>query len=172
MLPIVDVILIVGLAGFVFYGLFFGLIRTVGAFAGVILGAIIASRVYLPVYAWIGPVFFGYSNLGKVIVFLILFTLVNRLVGFGFYLLDRTFHIIAIIPFLKSINRLGGAVLGFITGTLVFGLLIYVISRYTPFEHWLAGWLIDSKLAPMMLKVNDFLLPLLPEVMKKLKSLL
>ncbi len=172
MLPIIDVILIILLAGFVFYGLFFGLIRTFGAFMGVIVGAILASRLYLPVAAFIEPLFYGYNNLGKVLTFLVLFSLINRLVGFGFYLLEKIFNIISIIPFLKTINRLAGAVLGFLTGGLAIGLSLYVISRYTILESLLGHWLDASRLAPMFLKFNDLLLPLLPEVMKKLQSLL
>ena len=77
-MTIFDTILIVFLAGFVFYGLFFGLIRTFGAFTGIFVGAWLASRFYLIVFAWVEGLCFGYNNLGKVIVFIILFTLVKN----------------------------------------------------------------------------------------------
>jgi len=172
MISIIDAILLILLSGFVFYGLFFGLIRTFGVFVGVVVGAILASRFYLLAADIIEPIFFGYENLGKVITFLVLFSLINRLVGLGFYLLEKAFNIISIIPFLKTINRLGGAVLGFLTGGLAIGLILFVISRYALLGHWLGKWLIHSKLAPMFLKFNDMLLPLLPEVLKKLQSLI
>jgi uncharacterized membrane protein required for colicin V production len=172
MLTILDGIFLVILAGFVFYGLFFGLIRTIGTFAGVLLGAVIASRTYLLVFAWIQPVYFGYNNLGKVLTFIIIFSLVNRLVGFLFYLLDRAFHLIAILPFLKTFNRLGGAVLGFFTGSLILGLFIFVIGKYALITHWFGAWLAGSTLAPFFLKVNNLLLPLLPEILVKVKSIL
>ena len=172
MISIIDAILLILLSGFVFYGLFFGLIRTFGAFVGVVVGAILASRFYLAASAVINPIFFGYENLGKVITFLILFSLINRLVGLGFYFIEKLFNIISIIPFLKTINRLGGAVLGFLTGGLTIGLALYVISRYAIIGHWVGKWLIGSKLAPMFLKFNDILLPLLPEMLKKLQSLI
>lgn len=172
MLSIFDVVLLIMLSGFVFYGLFYGLIRTFGAFAGVLVGAYLASRFYLPVFDWVKEIFFNYPNLGKVIVFIILFTLINRLVGFGFYLLDKAYNIISIIPFLKTFNRLGGAVLGFLTGALFLGLIIYVSSRYAFIENWFGKWLLDSYMAPFLAKFADFLLPLLPEMMKKLQSLI
>jgi len=172
MLPIIDVILVVLLSGFIFYGLFFGLIRTFGAFMGVIVGAILASRLYLFAAGFIEPLFFGYNNLGKVLTFMVLFSIINRLVGLGFYLLEKIFNVISIIPFLKTINRLGGAILGFLTGALTIGLLLFVISRYTLLDTFLGIWLKDSRLAPMFLKFNDLLLPLLPEVLKKLQSLI
>jgi uncharacterized membrane protein required for colicin V production len=105
-------------------------------------------------------------------VFLILFSLFNRLTGLGFYLVEKVFNLISIIPFLKTINRLLGAIFGFLTGALVIGLCLYVISRYTLLDSFLGIWLKDSNLAPMFLKFNNLLLPLLPEVLKRLKSLL
>jgi len=171
-MSIFDVVLLISLAGFVFYGIFFGLIRTFGTFAGVLVGAFLASRFYLPVSDWLSSLFFGYNNLGKVLVFILLFSLFNRLTGFLFYLLDRAFNIISIIPFLKTFNRLGGAILGFITGSLILGLILYVASRYSLIESLFGHWLVDSKVAPFLLKVANLLLPLLPEVLKKLQSLI
>lgn len=170
-MPFIDVILVVILSGFVFYGLFFGLIRTLGAFLGLLAAAFIASRLFLPVSLWINSFFFGYANLGKILVFLILFSLINRLVGFLFYLLDRAFNLISIIPFLKTFNRLGGVILGFLTGSLCIGLFIYVISRYSLIDHWFGNWLAQSELAPFFLKFTNLLLPFLPEVLKKMRSL-
>ena len=171
-MSIFDVVLIIILSGFIFYGLFFGLIRTLGTFAGLIVGAFLASRFYLPVSTWADGLFFGYNNLGKVLVFIILFSLVNRLVCFGFYLLDKAFHIISIIPFLKTFNRLGGAVLGFLTGSLTLGLIIFVASRYSIIESLFGRWLVDSQVSPFLLKTANLLLPLLPEMLKKLQSLI
>jgi uncharacterized membrane protein required for colicin V production len=171
-MPIIDVILVVILAGFVFYGLFFGLIRTLGTFLGLLVAAFVASRLYLPVSLWLEQFFFGYVNLGKILVFLILFSLVNRLVGFLFYLLDRSLKLISIIPFVKSFNRLGGLVLGFCTGSLTIGLFLFFISRYAFIDQWAGRWLTQSELAPFFLKFANLLLPLLPEMLKKLQSLI
>ncbi|MFC1678509.1 CvpA family protein [Patescibacteria group bacterium] len=172
MMPIIDVVLLISLFGFVFYGLFFGLIRSFGSLVGVLAGAVLASRFYLPMYSWIQEIFFGRTNLGKVIVFIVIFTLVNRLVGLGFYLIEKIFKVLTIIPFLKTFNRLGGAVLGFITGGFFIGLILYVINKYAFIEHWVGRWLVDSSLAPFFLKFANFLLPLLPEMLKKLQSLI
>lgn len=171
-MPIIDVILLIILSGFVFYGLFFGLIRTVGTFLGMIIGAVLASRLYLPVSVWLDTFFFGYHNLGKIIVFLILFSLINRLTGFVFYLLDKTFNLISIIPFLKTINRLGGAVLGFLSGSFSIGLVLYVASKYSILESFFGKWLVGSQFANFFLKFTKVLLPLLPEVLKKIQGLI
>jgi uncharacterized membrane protein required for colicin V production len=139
---------------------------------GVIIAFFAASRLYLPVSSWVDEFFFGYPNLGKVIVFFLLFGIINRLVGFLFYLADRLFHIFHLIPFFKTFNKLAGAVLGFFTGSLFLGSILYVVARYSVLEHWFGQWLVDSGLAPYFLKVANLLLPLLPEMLKKLESLI
>jgi membrane protein required for colicin V production len=167
-----DIILLLILAGFVYYGLFYGLVRTLGTFAGVVAGAFLASRLYLPAFSWVKGFFFGYNNLGKVLVFIILFTLINRLVGFLFYLLDRVLDFISVIPFIKTFNRLGGATLGFLTGSMFLGIILFVASRYTLLASLFGRALTGSELAPFMIKIANVLLPLLPEILIKLKSLI
>lgn len=171
-MSIFDVVLLIILFGFIFYGLFFGFIRALGGFFGVFVGAFLASRFYLPVAAWANQWFFGYSNLGKIVVFILLFSLFSKLTGLVFYFIEKIFNIIAIIPFLKTFNRLLGAVLGLLTGSLCLGLFIYLASRYTLINDWLGNSLINSKIAPFLLKVANLLLPFLPEVLKKLQSLI
>ncbi len=167
---IFDVILILVLAGFVFYGMFFGLIRTFGAFLGLIVAAILASRFYLEFFGLFERIFGTYSNLGKVVMFIVLFSLINRLVGFLFYLFDRAFNILSIIPFLKTFNRLGGIVLGFFVGSLSIGLILFVISKYTVLETFFGSWLSSSVLAPFFIRIASLLLPVLPDVLKKMHS--
>ena len=158
------------LAGFVFYGLFFGLIKTVGSLAGVVVGAGVASRVYLLVFGWLKNLAFGHDDIGKVVVFIICFVIINRVVCLIFALLDKAFKLISIIPFLKTINRLGGAALGLIEGGLVLGLLIYVIGRYPMAAGLLGSQLTKSQLVPFLLQCTEIIKPLLPELLKQLKS--
>ncbi len=168
---IFDAILLFILAGFIFYGLFFGLIRTLGSLVGVVVGAWIAGHFYLTFFNLINELFFGLDNLGKVICFIFLFLIVNRLVSFGFSILEKTFNLLSILPFLKTINRLGGALLGFVEGGLVLGLIIYVVARYAG-ESFIATWLAGSEIAPFLLNFAKVLLPLLPELLKTLKSVI
>lgn len=172
MIPLIDVILLIILSGFVFYGLFFGIIRTAGLFVGVIIATFFASRLYLPASGWVDGLFAGYDNLGRVLVFLILFIIINRLVGLAFYIIDRFFCVFSIIPFVKTANRLGGAALGLITGSFFLGVILYVISKYALLDVWIGQWLVDSRLAPVFLKWARLALPLLPEMLKKLNSII
>lgn len=167
-----DIALLLILAGFVFYGLFFGLIKVFGSLAGVVVGAWAASRIYLLVFAWLKSLAFGYDDLGKIISFILCFIIINRLICLAFALLDRTFNLISVIPFLKTINRLGGLVIGFIEGGLVVGLLLYVIGRYTMAQSFLGPFLLKSQLAPFFLQFMAVLKPLLPALLKQLHSVI
>jgi len=164
---IFDIVLLIILSGFIFYGLFFGLIRTVGSLIGIIGGLWFTLVFYLTVFDWVKNLFFGHEFAGKIITFFILFTLINRLAGFIFALLDRTFDLISIIPFLKTINRLAGACLGFIEGGLVLGLILLYISQ-TAF----AGWLDGSKVAPFLVNYTQAIMPLLPGLLNRVKGMI
>jgi len=169
---IFDIILLLILAGFVFYGLFFGLIKTLGSLAGVVVGAWVASHFYLQAFVWVEDLSFGYENLGKIIAFIIIFTVANRLTNLVFSILDRAFDFLTIIPFLKTINRLAGAILGLVEGALVLGLLLYMSVRYTPLSTWFGQLLVDSQVAPRLLEFTEVLTPFFPEILEKLQSLI
>lgn len=166
-----DLILLLILGGFVLYGLWFGLIHTLGVLVGTIAGAFLAARWYAPVADWTGFLFGGHENLAKVVCFLILFIIINRLVGLLFWLIDKIFSFLKIVPFLGTINRLLGAVFGFLEGVLVLGLTLYVAERY-PLGDWFINSLADSKIAHYFITLGKVLKPLLPEVLKQLKSLI
>lgn len=167
-----DISLLLALAGFVFYGLFFGLIRVIGSLCGLVAGAYLAGQYYLIVFDWLKPVFFGRENLGMIITFIIIFGLASRIVAWLFSLIDKALHLLSIIPFLQTINRLAGAALGFLLGSLTLGLLIYVCSRYTLTLPWFVAILPTSQIAPWLLGFSGLLIPLLPKVLQQLKSLI
>lgn len=167
-----DAILLIILAGFIFYGLFFGLIRTVGSLLAVVIGVWLASLLYEPAYDWASGQWGAFGTLGKVAVFFLLYGLINRLVALGFSLLDHLFDLLSIIPFLKTINRLAGALFGLLEGALVIGLVLYAISGQPVVGAWLSRSLSDSQAAPYFLKFIGLIKPLFPEVLRVLKSLL
>lgn len=164
---IFDVVLIIIIAGFVFYGFFFGLIRTIGSLVGMVGGLWLTMISYLDVFEWVKNLFFGHELAGKIITFFIVFTIVNRLVGFGFSLLDKAFDLVSIIPFLKTINRLTGAALGFIEAGLILGLALLFISQTS-----LSGWLVGSKVAPFLVGFAKSVTPFLPGLLDKIKEMI
>ncbi len=170
-MTIFDIVLAFILFGFTWCGLWYGLINTIGSILGVIIGAWIAGR-YFEYLASFSSIFsFSNSNLVKVVSFLIIFFVVSKLVSFVFSLLDKMFEFISIIPFLKSINRLLGAILGFLEGMMILGLIFYFYSKY-PFWNVLNNLIINSQAVPYFLKFAKILLPFLPEVLKQIETIL
>lgn len=168
---IVDLILIVFVLIFVITGFMMGLIEAVGALVGVFAGAWVAGHFYLPLATWLTPIFLGHSVAATIVAFIILFTIANRLVVFVFYLLNKIFNFIAIIPFLGSINKIAGAVLGLVEGILVAGLLLYVVSRFAGIIPWVSNNLAGSQVAHVLVRVSGVVIAMLPEALTKMVSI-
>lgn len=163
-MTIFDFILLFVWAGFLFYGLFFGFIRTLGSLLGVIIGAWLAGLLYLDIFNLVEPWFFGLDNLGKIIVFLVLFLIIVKLVSLAVSVADRAFDIISIIPFLKTINRLLGGILGFFEGVVVLGLALYGLALVSSFSGTVGGWLVNSQVAYWLIKIIGLIVPFLEAV--------
>jgi len=169
-MSIFDTILLIILAGFTFYGLFFGLIRTIGSLLSIVAAVWLTTKYYLVVFELVKDLTFGYEHLGKIIVFILLFTLINRSVNLFFIILDRSFDFISFFPFLKTINRLAGAAIGFFTGALVLGFLLKAIVAQPLLVKLLSRWLAYSRFAPFLLSFNTKIISFLPGIFGKIKD--
>lgn len=167
-----DIGLVVILGFFTVGGLSKGLIRLLGRLVGLIIGAYIASHYYLLVFKWGADLAKGHDSIGKVVAFILLFIVATRLIYFGFYLIEKFFNFIAIIPGSKYINNILGGILGFVEGSLFLGLIIFVASRYTLLSNAFGHELVVSKIAPLLLKITSIILPFLPEALKALQSII
>jgi len=166
-----DLFLILIIFGFLIYGFVSGLVQVVGALIGLFVGAYLAGQFYLPLSDVLLPFVLGNENFAKVISFVLIFGLTGRIIGFIFYLLNKAFHVLSIIPFLKSFNRLAGALFGFVEGVLVLSLALYFIARF-PFTAWLGDFIASSKVAAILIFVSEIFSPLLPELLKGIKTII
>lgn len=166
-----DIILLIILGGFTMFGLWFGFIHTLGALIGTFVGAFLSSHFYEPIANWVWSMTGGNLNLVKLIVFILLFIIANRLVGFVFWLIEKVFNVLKIIPFLSTINRLLGGILGLAEGVLSLGLFLFFISKF-PFSEWLSNSLAASNVTASLIKISSILWPLLPAALKQVQSYL
>jgi len=165
-----DIVIIVILAGFAWYGFFFGLIRVIGDLVGLIVGAYVAGKIYVPVFEFLDRFIPGSPGLGKVIIFILCFSIISRLVSWLVALLEQGFNLISIIPFLKTANRLLGLAFGIVEGILSLGIAAYILTKHLPAVFPLAQWLEKSELAPWLIKVSKILAPILPEIFGRFQS--
>ncbi len=169
-MAIIDFVLLLVLFGFGLFGLWFGLIHTLGSLLGTILGVYLSSRWYDGAATWLQGKFAGDLNVWKVIVFILFFILINRLVGLLFHILEKMFDIFTKLPFLKSINKLSGAIFGILEGAVVIGGLVFISSKF-PFgleEKLFAA----SQIKNYIIGVFNILMPLVPEVLKTADGLI
>lgn len=167
---VVDITLLVLLGGFALYGLWFGIIHMIGSVVGVIVGALVAGRAYVPVAEWLRP-HISSENLAKIVAFFLVFVVVNKLVGIVFWFIEKIYKFVAVIPFMKTFNRLLGAAFGLLEGTLVLGLMVYFASRF-PVSARSEIWLHDSVVANALLPIGKILAPLLPLAVRALRSVM
>ncbi len=130
-MPLVDVILLLIIFAFVFFGFFFGLIHTIGNLVGIVLGLVISSYYIDPLSQSFGFLFGG-GGTGRVVLFVILFFIVSRVIGLVFWVLEKVFGVVTWLPFASSLNRLLGAVFGFVEGVIVLGIVLYYAMQYLP----------------------------------------
>jgi len=123
-----NIVLLLILLAFVGLGLKDGFIVSLGRIVGAIIGFVAARAWYVaasPLLSWLLP-----ESWSKVIAFLLIFILVDRLLGWVFGALDKTYDFIAMIPFMKSANHIIGAIVGFIEGIVVMGGVIWLIKTF------------------------------------------
>jgi len=168
---IADFIIIILLAGFLAYGWKSGLISVVGRIAGIFVGVFIAGQYYTNVADYFARISFGSEMLQNAIGFIVLFGIVSQLVGLVFYALDKVFNVVAIIPGLKSINRIAGAALGLIEGVLVMSVVLYIFYLF-PFSSVLDGFIVNSSLAHFFINLSNFIGPFIPDSLEAVREII
>jgi membrane protein required for colicin V production len=166
---IADLIIILVLAGFAIYGWKSGLISAVGRIAGIFVGAFIAGQYYTEVASYFAKISFGSEMLQNAIAFIVLFGITSQLIGLIFYSADKVFNVVAIIPGLKSINRIGGAILGILEGALVISVVLYIAYLF-PFSALLDGFIIDSAWAHFFIGLSNIIGPFIPDSLEAVRT--
>lgn len=173
MLTLIDIIILLLLFAFAFSGFVFGFIRSFGSLlatlAGIYLAAhyyqLISENLFQPVFKTIP------ESVSCVLSFILIFLLVDIIISLFFYLLDRLIKLISFLPFLRAINRVGGAIFGLLKGGFFIGIIIYILTKY-PLSPFISQSLEGSKIVPLFLRIIKLISPLLPVALKQIKSIL
>ena len=161
-MPLADIVIVGVILFFIIIGLRSGFIHTLGSLAGTILGIYMAGHYYDPLARWLIS-FTGWSeNFVRILTFVIVFVLINRIVGILFWTADRVLGLISRLPILSGFDRLLGAVLGALEGIIVVGIALFFITKFPPSESFMRE-LDKSQLAPKIIVFSAFLWPLLPK---------
>ncbi|MEK7545441.1 MAG: CvpA family protein [Patescibacteria group bacterium] len=166
-----DLILVLGVFAFVLAGLWFGLIHALGALVGMVFSVLVAGRYYDSWGHATSGIFFGNENLARVVMFLLLMILVNRLIGLVFWVIEKIFKIVAVIPFLKTFNAMLGGLLGFFEGVMVVGGALYIAARY-PISASFGTVLAASHVGIWLLHAFGLFAPLLPQAVRQIQAVI
>ncbi|MFH1890573.1 MAG: CvpA family protein [Candidatus Kuenenbacteria bacterium] len=168
---LVDIILLIALLSIISSCYQAGLIKTFGGLVGMVVGIVVAGQYFETFAGWLEPVFKSAENLNKIVSFAVIFIVVNAIIALVIFLLDSTFNFISFIPFLKTINKMGGAVLGFLAGLLILGIAIVLLDKF-PFASYVQPYLESSRLVPIFARIANLIMPLFPEVIRKVQGAL
>lgn len=114
-MTIIDIVIIFWVAGSLISGVRMGFVYKMGTLIGFMIGLSVASR-YTPTLA---EQFAG-GPITTAVIFLAILGLVSKLFGALAFVADKVFKFIAIIPFLKTFNRvLGGLISVVLTCALI-----------------------------------------------------
>lgn len=160
----IDVVFLLIIGAFVFFGFFFGLIHTIGSLIGTVIAIVFATRYIDVAFATFGFLFGG-NEIAKVIVFIILFVLTARLVGIVFWLIRNVLFFFTWIPFANTVNRLLGALFGFGEGVIVVGMVTFYAMQILP-EDTLLNSLEGSFMAKYLVAIIRALQVFFPESLR------
>jgi len=169
-MAMIDIVLLIIFFGFVVSGFWFGLVHILGNLIGVVFGILAASYLYKDLSPFLQFLFLK-EPIANWLAFIIIFVLVNRLVGFAVRMIDKGFKIFKIIPFISSINRLGGGLLSFVEAALVLGTILYVGTKFLG-DMPLVQTIQNSAFAGVLIKIAKILLPLIPDSIKYLQNIM
>ena len=164
-----DIILLVLIAGFGMFGLWFGFVHAVFSLIGTFVGLYFASRFYEPMANWLMGLTGWSNNFSKVLMFIIAFVLIARLVSILFWLVEKVLGVITKLPIISGLNHLLGGLFGLFEGVFVIGVCIYFIARF-PVGPWFMNLVSNSIVAPYLVQPVKILLPLIPDAVKLLQS--
>ncbi|MBI5370196.1 CvpA family protein [Candidatus Uhrbacteria bacterium] len=160
----IDLLLIVIILAFVFFGLFFGLLHTLGSLFATIISVIIASHFVNPAFDTFGFMLGG-GQTAKVITFIFLFFITSRLLALLMKFFGGVFYWFTYIPFANTFNRLLGGLFGLLEGVIVVGVIIFYAMQILPDDtllHALQGSLLAKYLVAIMSALQVFF----PETLK------
>ncbi len=153
----IAILVIVAVAGLT--GLKAGIVKMVLSLAGVIIGTVLAGRYYVALAGQL--TFISQANVAKVVAFAVIFIVILLIAS----VVAAVFKRVLSAVMLGWANRLGGAFLGVVLGTLFCGALLAMWVKFMG-----AGAITGSPLATLLLDRFPVVLALLPGEFSTIRS--
>ena len=155
-----DIVIIVSIGISTFLGLRTGIIKAVLSLVGLIVGVILAGRYYVPFSEQLG--FIPQENVAKIVAFAIIFI--------GILIVARVLASLlkwaASAILLGWVDRIGGAIFGFVLGAIFWGAILAIWVNFLG----MVGVIAESALARVLLDYFPLVLTLLPAEFDSVRS--
>lgn len=155
-----DIVILVILAISVLTGLKTGIIKAILSLAGVIVGVILAGRYYMALAEQL--TFIPQENWARIAAFALILIGVMLIAG----ILAGILKWLVSLVLLGWVNRLGGAVFGFVLGVIFCAALLAIWVKFLGISDPIA----ESSLAILLLDRFPLILGLLPEEFNSIRS--
>jgi membrane protein required for colicin V production len=138
-----DILIIVFIVASVVGGLMSGLIKILITIAGLIVGVVLAGNYGETLASKL--TFISDPNTANIVAFVAIMIVVSLVAALIAFLLKKLFETIM----LGWINRLGGAVLGFLLGAIMMGAFLAMYVKFVGYNEtinasWMARFLLDK----------------------------
>lgn len=160
----IDILLILIILAFVFFGLFFGLVHTIGSLIITVLALLVAIHFSDAAFDTFGFILGG-GETARVVIFILLFFVASRLLSIGLKFAGGLFYWFTYIPFANTFNRLLGALFGLVEGVLIVGVVIFYAMQVLPDDTLLQA-LQGSYLAKFLVAIMSALQVFFPESLR------
>ena len=170
---LLDIILFFALIGFVYKGAKQGIAYMVGQALGIMIGVLIASRLFDDLANLVKPLFLGNYDIAALVSFVFAFQFINEALGYAL----RAYRVLAFLETLpviqnfETLDKWGGALLGLFVGNLIIGIVLFFLARnsFSPsMDHLLA----TSNMTPHFIDFAGWFTELFPSEFKELPSVI
>jgi membrane protein required for colicin V production len=155
-----DILILIVLVISAISGLVGGFIKTVFSLVGLIVGVVVAGKLYVALAGHLG--FFSSENVARIVAFVIILAIVMV----AAMLLGMLFTKLASVILLGWLNRLLGAAAGVLMGGIAIGAILAVWVHYMGSSDTFA----NSALASFLIDKFPLVLGLLPSEFKNIRN--
>ena len=161
---VLDLIFVLFIGGAAYQGYKDGFVRSLTALLSTMLALYGAYLFYIPAAHWLSDVSGWRLAFCRILVYIVLAILINRLIVYIFYLLDHVLVTITSLPIIRTINRSFGAFFRGLEAVFLLGLVQYLVLHWS--EGFLATWFSSSIVASFVAKVVGYMAPFLFRIVK------
>lgn len=159
---VLDILFALVIAGALYQGYKEGFIRAVTSLLSTVVALYGAGLLYLTGARYLSDWTGWRIGFCRIVVFVILLILINRLVVFIMYLLDRALKFVANLPIIRTINHGLGAFCRGIEGVIILAIFIFLIERFS--HGVMAKWVASSYIGHMIVRCSEYLWPFIYRV--------